>query len=82
MQTDSMSGVSFKFCRPSGSLTRQPIEAMARALKALSESDEMRLFVATARRQRKTVVLELFHNADGQLLLIYPKAVSKSQRHG
>jgi hypothetical protein len=51
---------------------------MARALQALSEADEIREFVAEARQQRKSVVLEVFQSRAGRPLLIYPKAVSKT----
>lgn len=77
MQVESISGVSFKFCRPSGAPAREPSVAMTRALHALSEADEMRQFVAEAHQQRETVVLEVFQSQDGRPLLIYPKAIPK-----
>lgn len=75
MQIESISGVSFKFCRPSGVSAREPSVAMTRALQALSEADEIREFVAEARAQRKDVVVEVFQSRDGQPLLIHPKAI-------
>jgi len=51
---------------------------MTRALQALSESEEMREFVAEAHQQRKTVILEVFQSRDGRLLLIHPNAVPKT----
>lgn len=78
MQIESTSGVSLKFCRPSGTPAREPSDAMARALQLLSESDEMRQFVAEARAQHKTVVLEVFQSRAGRPLLIHPKAVRKA----
>ena len=65
MQVESISGVSFKFCRPSGAPARKPSVAMTRALQALSEADEIREFVAEARAQRKGVVVEGFQNRNG-----------------
>jgi len=77
VQIESISGVSFKFCRPSGVSAREPSVAMTRALQALSEADEMREFVAEAHAQRKNVVLEVFQNRAGRPLLIHPNAVAK-----
>ena len=78
MQIESISGVSLKFCRPSGSPAREPSAAMTRALQALSEADEMRQFVAEAHAQRKDVVVEVFQSRDGRPLLIHPKAIPKT----
>jgi hypothetical protein len=36
VQIESSSGVSFKFCRPSGAPAREPSVAMTRALQALT----------------------------------------------
>ena len=38
---------------------------MTGALRHLAESDEMRPFVAEARRERRNVVVEVFHSATG-----------------
>jgi hypothetical protein len=51
---------------------------MTRALQALSESEEMRQFVAEAHAQLKDVVVEAFQNRKGRPLLIHPKAVPKT----
>lgn len=77
MQIESISGVSFKFCRPSGAPAQEPTLGMTRALQALSESEEMRQFVAEAHAQQKHVVVEVFQNRDGRPLLIYPRAMPK-----
>ena len=78
MQIESICGVLFKFCRPSGAPAREPSVAMTRALQALTESDEMQQFVAEAHAQRKHVVVEVFQSRGGRPLLIYPKAVRKT----
>jgi hypothetical protein len=78
VQIESICGVSFKFCRPSGAPAREPSAAMTRALQALSEADEMREFVVEAHAQRKNVVLEVFQSRSGQPLLIHPNAVLKT----
>lgn len=68
--------VVFKFRRPSGMAKKPPSRAMAEALRRLSEADEMRLFVANARAQHRTVVVEVFHaSEDGHPLLIHTAAV-------
>ena len=63
--------IVFKFCRPSGSPSRQPSAAMTHALRQFAQSDEMREFVANARKQRRKVVVEVFHASDGHPLLIH-----------
>ena len=78
MQIESISGESFKFCRPSGAPAREPSVAMTRALQALSESEEIQQFVAEAHAQRRTVVLEVFQSRNGRPLLIHPNAVPKT----
>jgi hypothetical protein len=75
VQIESSCGVSFKFCRPSGAPAREPSAAMTRALQALTESDEMREFVAEAHAQRKHVVVEVFQSRAGRPLLIHPNVV-------
>jgi hypothetical protein len=77
VQIESSSGVSFKFCRPSGAPGREPSVAMTRALQALSEADEMRQFVAEAHSQRKDIVVEVFQSRNGRPLLIHPNAAPK-----
>jgi hypothetical protein len=78
VQIESISGVLFEFCRPSGAPDREPSVAMTRALQALIESEEMQLFVAEAHLQQKTVVLEVFQSRDGRPLLINPRALPKT----
>jgi hypothetical protein len=53
---------------------------MTRALQALSESEEMRQFVAEAHAQRKDVVVEVFQNRWGRPLLIHPKSGAEDLR--
>ena len=63
--------IVFKFCRPGGSSSRQPSDAMTQALRQFARSDEMREFVSNARKQRRKVVVEVFHASDGHPLLIH-----------
>jgi hypothetical protein len=51
---------------------------MTRALQALSESEEMRQFVAEAHAQREDVVLEVFQSRAERPLLIHLNAVPKT----
>jgi CTP:molybdopterin cytidylyltransferase MocA len=44
---------------------------MTQALRQFARSDEMREFVADARKQRRKVVVEVFHASDGHPLLIH-----------
>jgi hypothetical protein len=71
MQIEPTPGVVFKFCRPSGAPSRQPSEAMTQAMRQFAATDEMRVFVASARAQRRKVVVEVFHSSDGHPLLIH-----------
>jgi hypothetical protein len=71
MQIEQTPGIVFKFRRPSGTPSRQPSAAMTQALRQFARSDEMRAFVADARKQRRKVVVEVFHASDGHPLLIH-----------
>ena len=71
MQFQETPNIVFKFCRPSGTPSRQPSAAMTQALRQFARSDEMREFVADARKQRRKVVVEVFHASDGHPLLIH-----------
>ena len=71
MQIEQTPGIVFKFRRPSGTPSRKPSAAMAQALRQFTRSDEMREFVADARKQRRKVVVEVFHASDGHPLLIH-----------
>jgi len=71
MQIEQTPGIVFKFRRPGGSPSRQPSAAMTQALRQFARSDEMREFVADARKQRRKVVVEVFHASDGHPLLIH-----------
>ena len=69
--------IVFKFCRPSGFPSRQPSAAMTQALRQFARSDEMREFVSNARKQRRKVVVEVFHASDGHPLLIHTTVLRK-----
>ena len=71
MQIEQTPGIVFKFRRPSGTPSRQPSDAMTRALRQFARSDEMQAFVSNARKQRRKVVVEVFHASDGHPLLIH-----------
>jgi hypothetical protein len=71
MQFQETPNIVFTFCRPSGSPSRQPSDAMTQALRQFARSDEMQAFVANARKQRRKVVVEVFHASDGHPLLIH-----------
>ena len=71
MQFQETPNIVFKFCRPSGSPSRQPSDAMTQALRQFARSDEMQAFVANDRKQRRKVVVEVFHASDGHPLLIH-----------
>ena len=77
MQTEQTPGIVFRFCRPSGSPSRQPSEAMTQALRQFAATDEMQAFVANARAQRRKVVVEVFHSADGYPMLIHTTILRK-----
>ena len=80
MQTELASGIVLKFRRPSGPPKNLPSRAMTEALQRLSEAEEMRGFVAEAKAQRRTVIVEVFHSRDGRPLLIHTAAVSRKVR--
>ena len=65
MQIEQTPGIVFKFCRPSGTPSRKPSAAMTQALRQFARSDEMREFVSNARKQRRKVVVEVFHSRTG-----------------
>jgi hypothetical protein len=77
MQIEPTPGIVFKFCRPSGAPSRQPSAAMAQALRQFARSDEMQAFVANARKQRRKVVVKVFHASDGHPLLIHTATVCR-----
>ena len=77
MQIEQTPGIVFKFCRPSGTPSRKPSAAMTQALRQLAHSDEMREFVSNARKQRRKVVVEVFHLADGHPMLIHTTILRK-----
>jgi hypothetical protein len=71
------SDVQFKFSQPSGAPSRKPSASMSAALRNLSESTELKSLVAQARVQGRTVVMQVYHSADGCPFLIHLKAVSQ-----
>jgi hypothetical protein len=79
MQIEPTPGIVFKFCRPSGSPSRQPSEAMTQALRQFAETDEMKAFVTNARAQRRKVVVEVFHSRDGHPMLIHTAVLPKKR---
>jgi hypothetical protein len=77
MQIEQTPGIVFKFRRPSGTPSRQPSEAMTQAMRQFAETDEMQAFIANARAQRRKVVVEVFHSADGHPMLIHTTILRK-----
>ncbi len=77
MHVQETPNIVFKFRRPGGSPSRQPSAAMTQALRQFARSDEMREFVADARKQRRKVVVEVFHASDGHPLLIHTTVLWK-----
>ena len=77
MHVQETPNIVFKFRRPSGSPSRQPSDAMTQALRQFARSDEMREFVSNARKQRRKVVVEVFHSADGHPMLIHTTILRK-----
>ena len=77
MQIEQTPGIVFKFRRPSGTPSCKPSEAMTQALRQFARSDEMREFVSNARKQRRKVVVEVFHASDGHPLLIHTTVLRK-----
>ncbi len=73
------SGVVFRFCRPSGSVRREPSREMKEALRKLSESAEMEPLLAKARSTGKVVMIEVFHTKHGQPLLIHTALLPKRE---
>ena len=74
-----MPGVVFKFRRPAGAPKKPPSRAMNEALQRLSEAEEMQDFLAKSHAQNRTVVVEVFHSADGHPLLIHTAAVRRTR---
>jgi hypothetical protein len=77
MHVQEVPNIVFKFRRPSGTPSRQPSAAMTQALRQFARSDEMREFVSNARKQRRKVVVEVFHLADGHPMLIHTTILRK-----
>jgi hypothetical protein len=71
--------VSFVFRRPGDTPKKPPSRAMTEALRLLSQSDEMKPFVANARAQRRKIVIELFHSSEGHPLLIHTATAPKQR---
>ncbi len=71
------SDVLFKFSQPSGAPARKPSASLTAALHNLSESTELRSLVAEAHAHGRTVVVQVYHSAEGLPFLIHLKAVSQ-----
>jgi hypothetical protein len=80
MESQYKPGIVFKFRRPRGSPKQNPSVALTEALQKLSESDEMREFVAQSHAKNRKVVLEVFHSAEGRPLLIHTAATPEQRR--
>jgi hypothetical protein len=63
--------VRFQFRRASGSPIRTPSTAMTVALQRLCEANEMQPLLSQSRSDGLEVLIEVFHRADGQPLLIH-----------
>jgi hypothetical protein len=70
--------VEFRFRRPASVPPKKPSAKMTKALRLLSESEEMEPLVANAQSQRRRVVVEVFHRSDGTPLLIHAAAVAEN----
>jgi len=79
MQEEAKTEVVFKFRHPAGTAKKPPSREMSEALQCLSEAEEMQAFVANARAQHRTVVVEVFHAREGHPLLIHTAAVPKEK---
>jgi len=77
MHVQEAPNIVFKFRRPSGTPSRKPSEAMTQAMRQFAETDEMQAFIANARAQRRKVVVEVFHSADGHPMLIHTTILRK-----
>ena len=77
MHVQEAPNIVFKFRRPSGTPSRKPSAAMTQALRQFTRSDEMQAFVSNARKQRRKVVVEVFHASDGHPLLIHTTVLRK-----
>lgn len=81
MEAPHKPGILFRFRRPSSVPERQPSRAMAEALRHLSESEEMRPFVAKAHAQSRDVVVEVFHASDGRPLLVHTTTTPRREAY-
>jgi hypothetical protein len=77
MHVQETPNIVYKFRRPSDTPSRKPSEAMTQALRQFARSDEMQAFVSNARKQRRKVVVEVFHASDGHPLLIHTTVLRK-----
>ncbi len=73
MQTD----IEFRFSTPRGVAVAEPSTRMRKALRHLSQSDEIRRLAADAKRRGRKIVLHVFHSAKGHPILIHVAAVSE-----
>ncbi len=61
----------FRFKRPSGSRLLPTSRAMYEALMLLSEAEELQPLFSEAENTGKLVAIEVFHNREGQPILIH-----------
>lgn len=80
MTTNNEFAVTFRFHRLRGTEKREPSATIRNALQTLTEAEEMRDFVASARSQGRNVVVEVFHSRDGHPLLIHTAATPPSRK--
>jgi hypothetical protein len=63
--------IHFKLHRPSGERINPPSIELMEALQCLSKADEMQPLLSRARTGGRDIMIEVFHSADGQPLLIH-----------
>ena len=67
----SMQRVIFRFKSPSGACLRQPSPEMREALMLLTEAEELQPMFEDADKTEGFVSIEVFHNRNGQPILIH-----------
>ncbi len=67
----SMPRTVIRFKRPSGIKSQPTSRAMFNALMLLSEAEELEPLFSEAENTGKMVAIEVFHNRDGQPILIH-----------
>ncbi len=67
--------VLFKFSQPSGAPAPKPSASMTAAIQRLRDSTEIQSLVAEAHAHGCTVVVQVYHSAEGRPFLIHLKVV-------